>query len=98
MKAEARQRGAAGLRSWPSSIVSCASGPPPISHNQKLLIAVEVIEQCLEEIRPLYGRDGHRALWLTARRRDFAVCIRRFAAYRDDLGLLGELTSADHSY
>ena len=29
--------------------------------------AVEVIEQYLEEIRPLYERDEHPALWLTER-------------------------------
>jgi integrase len=45
-----------------------ASGPP--RRRSVLTVfdwAVEVIEQYLREIRPLYGRDEHPALWLTER-------------------------------
>jgi len=64
--------------------------------------AVEVVEQYLEEIRPLYGRDEHPALWLTERggRVTSPYISERFATYRDELGLPGELTphALRHSY
>lgn len=64
--------------------------------------AVEVLQQYLEEIRPLYGRDDHAALWLTERggRVSSPYVSERFAHYRDELGLLAELTphGLRHSY
>ena len=64
--------------------------------------SVEVLEQYVEEVRPLYGRDEHPALWLTERggRVSTLQVSERFAAYRDELGLPGELTchSLRHSY
>lgn len=64
--------------------------------------AVEVIEQYLQEIRPLYGRDEHPALWLTERggRVQSTYISERFASYRDQLGLPTELTphGLRHSY
>ena len=45
------------------------SGGPPRRRNVLTVFdwAVEVIEQYLGEIRPLYGREEHPALWLTER-------------------------------
>ncbi|HET6548323.1 MAG TPA: tyrosine-type recombinase/integrase [Solirubrobacter sp.] len=64
--------------------------------------SVEVLEQYVEQVRPLYGRDEHPALWLTERgaRIESAKISRRFAELRDALGLAGELTvhSLRHSY
>lgn len=63
--------------------------------------SVEVVEQYIEEVRPLYGLD-HRALWLTERggRISSEQVSERFAEYRDELGLPGELTphALRHSY
>lgn len=54
----------------------------------------EVVEQYLEHVRPLYGRDEHPALFLTERggRLQRAYIGRRFAEYRDRLGLPRELS------
>lgn len=64
--------------------------------------SVEVLEQYLEDVRPLYGCDEQPALWLTERggRVTTMQISERFAAYRDALGLPGELTchSLRHSY
>lgn len=64
--------------------------------------SVEVLEQYVEQVRPLYGRDEHPALWLTERggRIESAKISRRFAELRDELGLAAELTvhSLRHSY
>jgi integrase/recombinase XerC len=63
--------------------------------------SVEVIEQYVEEVRPLYGFDGG-ALWLTERggrlSREFVT--ERFSEYRDELGFPPELTphALRHSY
>jgi site-specific recombinase XerD len=80
-----------------------ASGPP--RRRSVLTVfdwAVEVIEQYLREIRPLYGRDEHPALWLTERggRVKSTYISERFAAYRRELGLAPELTphGLRHSY
>jgi integrase/recombinase XerC len=63
--------------------------------------SVEVVEQYIEEVRPLYGLD-HRALWLTERgaRISSEQVSERFAEYREELGLPGELTphALRHSY
>lgn len=64
--------------------------------------SVEVIEQYVEEVRPLYGLQGHPALWLTERggRISSEQVTDRFAEYRDELGLPGELSphALRHSY
>ena len=64
--------------------------------------SVEVLEQYVDQVRPLYGRDEHPALWLTERgaRISSVQITERFADYRDQLGLPGELTchSLRHSY
>ena len=64
--------------------------------------AVEVVEQYVEEIRPLFGFDSHQALWLTERggRVSRRHVDERFAEYRGMLGLAEEHTphSLRHSY
>jgi integrase/recombinase XerC len=64
--------------------------------------SVEVIEQYVEEVRPLYGRGQHPALWLTERgtRIGSTQVTERFAEYRDALGLDEALTphALRHSY
>jgi integrase/recombinase XerC len=64
--------------------------------------SVEVLEQYMAEIRPLYGLDDHPALFVTERGGRIASeeVSRRFAGYRDELGLPGELTphALRHSY
>lgn len=64
--------------------------------------SVEVVEQYIEEVRPLYGLEGYPAVWLTERagRLSSEQVSERFAEYRDELGLPGELTphSLRHSY
>ena len=64
--------------------------------------AVEVVEQYVDEARPLYGRPEHPALWLTERggRISSAYVTERFAEYRDELGLARELSphALRHSY
>ncbi len=80
------------------------SGGPPRRRNVLTVFdwTVEVLEQYLEEIRPLYGRDEHPALWLTERggRVSSPYISERFAHYRDELGLPRELTphGLRHSY
>jgi integrase/recombinase XerC len=53
-----------------------------------------VLTQYLQRVRPLYDRDVHPALFLTERggRLDRAYIGRRFADYRDRLGLARELS------
>lgn len=55
--------------------------------------AVEIVEQYLHEVRPLYDPGGHPALWLTERGQRLGVdrVSERFAQYRDALGLPSEL-------
>lgn len=64
--------------------------------------SVEVVEQYVEEVRPLYGLDGHPALWLTERgaRISSQQVSERFAEYRDELGMAAELSphALRHSY
>jgi integrase/recombinase XerC len=64
--------------------------------------SVEVLVQYVEEVRPLYGRGEHPALWLTERgaRIESVHVSKRSAELRDALGLAGELTvhSLRHSY
>jgi integrase/recombinase XerC len=64
--------------------------------------SVEVIEQYIQEVRPLYGLEDHPALWPTERGARLASeqVSERFAEYRDELGLPGELTphALRHSY
>lgn len=64
--------------------------------------SVEVLEQYVTEIRPLYGLDDHPALFVTERGGRLASeeVSKRFAAYRDELGLPVELTphALRHSY
>jgi integrase/recombinase XerC len=65
--------------------------------------SVEVVEQYIEEVRPLYdAADSHPGLWLTERggRITKEQITERFAEYRDELGLPGELTphALRHSY
>ncbi len=54
--------------------------------------SVEVLEQYLEEVRPLYGRDEHPALFLTERGGRVATweLSHRFAEARDAAGLPSE--------
>lgn len=49
----------------------------------------EVIEQWLEEVRPMFGADGTSAMWPSERRARVGVEVlnHRLAAYRDALGL-----------
>jgi integrase len=56
--------------------------------------AVEILEQYVDEVRPLYGRPEHPALWLTERggRIPSGYVTERFAEYRDELGLPRELS------
>ncbi len=53
-----------------------------------------VVEQYLERVRPVYGRDEHPALFLTERggRLQRPYIGRRFAEYRDRLGHPRELS------
>jgi integrase/recombinase XerC len=80
------------------------AGGPPRRRNVLTVCdwAVEVSEEYLQEIRPLYGRDEHPALWLSERGGlDSSPYIsERFAHYRDALGLPRELTphGLRHSY
>ncbi len=64
--------------------------------------SVEVIEQYLQEIRPLYGRDEHPALFLTERggRLSASEITDRFAGCREAAGLPAELSphALRHSY
>lgn len=64
--------------------------------------SVEVVEQYIEEVRPLYGLDAHPGLWLTERGGRISVeqITERFAEYRDELGLARELSphALRHSY
>lgn len=64
--------------------------------------SVEVIEQYLEDIRPLYDGARQPALWLSERggRITSNQITVRFAEYRDELGLPAELTphALRHSY
>jgi integrase/recombinase XerC len=64
--------------------------------------SVEVIGQYVSEIRPLYGRDDHPALFITERggRVSAAQVSERFAEYRDEAGLQSELSphALRHSY
>ena len=64
--------------------------------------SVEVIEQYVCEVRPLYELEGHPALWLTERggRISTEQVTERFGEYRDELGLPKELTphALRHSY
>jgi len=55
--------------------------------------AVEIVEQYLHEVRPLYDPGAHPALWLTERGRRLGVdrVSERFVQYRDALGLPSEL-------
>jgi integrase/recombinase XerC len=80
------------------------AGGPPRRRNVLTVFdwAVEVIDQYVQEIRPLYGRDEHPALWLSERgaRVSSPYISERFAHYRDQLGLPRELTphGLRHSY
>ena len=64
--------------------------------------SVDVLEQYVAQIRPLYGFERHPALFVTERgsRLSTGYVSRRFAAYREELGFPGELTphSMRHSY
>lgn len=64
--------------------------------------AVEALEEYLGEVRPCYAPRSRGALWLTERggRISLRHLNDRFAAYRDALGLPGELTPhcLRHSY
>jgi len=64
--------------------------------------SIEVIEQYIKEVRPLYGLPGHPAVWLTERGRRITKehVDERFAEYRVELGLSEDLTphSLRHSY
>jgi len=64
--------------------------------------AVDVLEQHINEVRPLYGRAEHPALWLTEKgtRITSGYVTERFAEYRDELGLPRELSphALRHSY
>lgn len=64
--------------------------------------AVEAVEEYLAEVRPCYGPGATSALWLTERGSRISVrhMNDRFAAYRDALGLPGELSPhcLRHSY
>lgn len=64
--------------------------------------SVEVVEQYVEEIRPLYGLERHPALFVTERggRMTVGELTERFADYRDAAGLPGELSphALRHSY
>jgi integrase/recombinase XerC len=64
--------------------------------------SVEVIEQYIEEVRPLYKFQDRSGLWLTERggRISSEQVTERFGEYRDELGLPRELTphALRHSY
>lgn len=64
--------------------------------------AVDVLEQYVDEVRPLYGRPEHPALWLTEKgtRITSGYVTERFAEYRDELALPRELSphALRHSY
>ena len=64
--------------------------------------SVEVLEQYVQEIRPRYGLERNPALFVTERggRLVSEEVSKRFAWYRDELGLPGELTphALRHSY
>jgi len=64
--------------------------------------SVEVIEQYIEEVRPLYKPEDRSGLWLTERggRISSEQVTERFGEYRDELGLPGELSphALRHSY
>jgi integrase/recombinase XerC len=53
----------------------------------------QIVEQYLQDVRPLHGQDRHPALWLTERGHRLGVdrISERFAEYRDALGLPEEL-------
>jgi integrase len=55
--------------------------------------SVEVLEQYVVQIRPLYGFERHPGLFVTERgsRLSTGYVSRRFAAYREELGLPEEL-------
>jgi len=80
------------------------AGGPPRRRNVLTVFdwAVEVAEQYLVEIRPLYGRREHPAMWVTERggRVKSPDISERFARYRDEIGLPRELTphGLRHSY
>ena len=103
----ARNPRAPAFRSFGSLSVrygKALSGGPPRRRNVLTVFdwAVEVIEQYLEEIRPLYGRSEHPALWLTERggRVTSPYVSERFATYRDELAPDSALTphALRHSY
>ncbi len=50
-----------------------------------------MLEQYVEEIRPLFGFDDHPALWVTERGRPISnrYMDERFGDLRDELGLIG---------
>lgn len=64
--------------------------------------AVDVLERYVDEVRPLYGRGEHPALWLTEKgtRITCGYVTERFAEYRDELALPRELSphALRHSY
>lgn len=72
-----------------------AKGSPPRRRNVLTVMpwAVETIAQYLDEVRPLYGRSEHPALWLTERggRVSGEYLNQRFAEYRRHLQLPDEL-------
>lgn len=79
-------------------------GGPPKRRNVLTVFdwSVEVIEQYVQEVRPLYGRDEHPALFVTERggRISAAEVTERFGEYRDEAGLPCELSphALRHSY
>jgi integrase/recombinase XerC len=79
-------------------------GQPPRRRNVASVMgwAVEAVADYVEHVRPRVDCDGHPALWVTERggRVSPAEINARFVAYRDALGLPGELTphSLRHSY
>ena len=64
--------------------------------------SVEVIEQYIEEVRPLDEPEDRSGLWLTERggRISSEQVTERFGEYRDELGLPAELSphALRHSY
>lgn len=79
-------------------------GQPPRRRNVASVMgwAVDAVVDYVEGIRPRFGCEEHPALWVTERggRINPAEINARFVAYRDALGLPGELTphSIRHSY